>query len=68
MIYLPLEAFTDKGMSRYSLVVATAKRARQIVDGAKILIDTRSTKPVTIAMEEIASGEVFFEELGSRTK
>jgi DNA-directed RNA polymerase subunit omega len=49
-------------------VVATAKRARQIVDGAKILIDTRSTKPVTIAMEEIASGEVFFEEPGSRTK
>ncbi len=68
MLQPPLEAFSDKTMSRYSLVVATAKRARQIVNGAKVLIDTKSNKPVTVAMEEILAGKVSFEELGPGTK
>jgi len=44
--------------SRYSLVVIAAKRAKQIKEGAPILIDTLSTNPLTIAMEEIAAGKV----------
>lgn len=46
------------GDSRYTLVMLTAKRARQLVDGAKPLVDTSSTKPVTIAIEEIIQGKV----------
>jgi DNA-directed RNA polymerase subunit omega len=68
MLHPPLEAFIDKTKSRYSLVVATAKRARQLVNGAKPLVETKSDKPVTIAMEEVLAGEVTFKELGAKTK
>lgn len=47
-----------KGDSRYTLVMLTAKRARQIVDGNEPLVETESNKPVTIAIEEIVSGKV----------
>ncbi|NEU03281.1 MULTISPECIES: DNA-directed RNA polymerase subunit omega [Clostridium] len=43
----------NKVENRYSLVVATSKRARQIIDGSEPLIETESTKPVTIAIKEI---------------
>ena len=61
MLHPSFETFSNKVVSRYSLVVATAKRARQLVSGAEVLVDTESTKPVTIAMEEISSGKVFIE-------
>lgn len=44
--------------SKYTLVVAVAKRARQLVDGQASLVETSSTKPVTIAMYEIAEGKL----------
>ncbi|NLY47156.1 MAG: DNA-directed RNA polymerase subunit omega [Tissierella sp.] len=48
----------EKGDSRYTLVMLTAKRARQIVEGSEPLIDTDSHKPVTIAIEEIVGEKV----------
>ena len=42
--------------SRYSLVLATSKRARQLVDGAQPLIDPKDMKPLKIAVEEINRG------------
>ena len=45
--------------SPYTLVIAAAKRARQLNDGSKPLIETtRTNKPVTIAMNEIIAGKV----------
>lgn len=44
---------------RYSLVVATARRARQLVAGSEPLIDTEETKPVSVAVREINNGRVF---------
>ena len=44
--------------SRYSVVIAASKRARQIVDGARILTDTYDKKPLTIAIDEIYEGDV----------
>lgn len=42
--------------SRYSIVAATAKRARQLVDGAENLIDAPAgSKPLSIAVEELYS-------------
>ena len=41
---------------RYTLVVKTAKRARQLVAGDQPLITTKETKPVSIAIEEINRG------------
>ena len=41
---------------RYTLVVETSKRARQLVAGAQPLIDHKDMKPVSIAIEEINRG------------
>ena len=58
MIYPSADTIEDKVGSRYSLVVLAAKRAKQIKEGAPVLIDTASTNPLTIALEEIAAGKV----------
>ena len=45
--------------SRYSIVMATAKRARQIIDGDTPLIDkAEGKKPLSVAVEEIYKGKV----------
>ena len=45
--------------SRYSIVMATAKRARQIVDGDEPLIDVaEGEKPLSIAVEELNQGKI----------
>ena len=45
--------------SRYSIVIAAAKRARQIIDGAEPLIARpKSNKPLSIAVEELYTGAV----------
>ena len=46
--------------NRYSLVVVASKRARQLIDGEEPLIRTASTKPVTIATNEIMQGELTY--------
>lgn len=48
------------GDSRYTLVVLTAKRARQLIDGAEPLKETESTKPVSIAIEEAVDGDITY--------
>lgn len=50
----------EKGDSRYTLVMLTAKRARQIVEGAEPLLKTNSKKPVSIALEEVIAGEITY--------
>ncbi|WP_461612194.1 DNA-directed RNA polymerase subunit omega [Clostridium sp. Marseille-QA1073] len=44
--------------NRYSLVVAASKRARQLIEGKEPLITVDSTKPVTIAINEINEGAI----------
>jgi DNA-directed RNA polymerase subunit omega len=44
--------------SRYSIVMATAKRARQLIDGEEPLVNTRETKPLSIAVEELSEGKL----------
>lgn len=54
MIYPPITNLIEKTNSRYSLVIATAKRAREISeDEAKEV-----AKPVIEAIREINDGEV----------
>ena len=50
-----------KSANRYELVIATARRARQIAAGATPLVDTKEESPVTIAAIEIAEGKVSVE-------
>ncbi len=44
--------------SRYSIVLATSKRARQIIDGANPLVEKKDDKPLSIAVEELGCGRV----------
>jgi DNA-directed RNA polymerase subunit omega len=44
--------------SKYALVILAAKRARQIKDNARRLVESRSTNPLTAALEEIAEGAI----------
>ncbi|MGG7143749.1 DNA-directed RNA polymerase subunit omega [Clostridium nigeriense] len=46
---------------RYSLVMVTSKRARQLINGSKPLVETKSKKPLTIAINEVNEGEVGYE-------
>ena len=48
----------ERGDSRYTLVMVTAKRARGIIEGAEPLVETTSKKPVSIALEEVLSGKI----------
>ena len=44
--------------SRYSIVLATAKRARQIIAGATPLVTAANQKPLSLAVEELYRGKV----------
>lgn len=45
--------------SRYSLILATSKRARQLIGGAKPLADNvKGKKPLSIAIDELYHGKV----------
>mgnify|MGYP002520401232 FL=1 len=44
--------------SRYSLVIATSKRARQIIDGSQPYVNGKGKKPLSVAIEELYKGKV----------
>ncbi|MCF0127627.1 MAG: DNA-directed RNA polymerase subunit omega [Pseudobutyrivibrio sp.] len=45
--------------SRYSIVCATAKRARQIIDGSEPLVNYKEgDKPLSIAVKELYDGDL----------
>ena len=66
--YVDLMQVVNKGVeegetpvinSRYSIVMATAKRARQIVDGDEPLVKvSRGEKPLSTAVDELNQGEI----------
>jgi len=61
MIYPSLDHLLTKVDSKYTLVVLTARRAREIVAGDHALVASKSNKAVTIALEEIAADIVTYE-------
>ena len=45
--------------SRYSIVLATSKRARQLIDGATPLVRVKDgQKPLSVAIDELNSGQL----------
>ncbi|MBO5424692.1 MAG: DNA-directed RNA polymerase subunit omega [Lachnospiraceae bacterium] len=44
--------------SRYSIVMATSKRARQIIGGVEPLVAGKGKKPLSIAVEELYNSKV----------
>jgi DNA-directed RNA polymerase subunit omega len=57
MIY-PNADKLDSMSSKYALVIIAAKRARQVKEGARRYVGSKSTNPLTIALEEISEGEI----------
>lgn len=60
MIEPSINSLLKKVDSRYTLVIETAKRARQIAAGEKPLVDCKSENPVTIAATEIDQGKITY--------
>lgn len=44
--------------SRYSIVMATSKRARQIIGGDDPLVDAEGKKPLSVAVEELNESKI----------
>lgn len=44
--------------SRYSIVLATAKRARQLINGENAMVDSKCPKPLSIAIDELYESKV----------
>lgn len=63
MIYPPMSSLLQKVDSRYTLVIAAAKRARMLTNGAKKLTANNSSKDVTIAIHEINEDKVTYHKI-----
>lgn len=68
MIEPSLNSLMKKVDSKYTLVVAAAKRARQLATGAKQLVADESDKPVTVAIHEIEEGKIDYKRKKSGNK
>lgn len=63
MLYPSIDKLLEVVDSKYKLVTIASKRARQIQDEKKHLIEKpKSLKPVGIALEEIQEGKITFEQ------
>lgn len=56
-----LDVLLTKVDSKYTLVLAAAKRARALMDEPDFEENAKGAKPVSIALEEIAEGKYHFE-------
>ncbi|MCL4493481.1 MAG: DNA-directed RNA polymerase subunit omega [Firmicutes bacterium] len=58
---LTVKELTDRHESKYALAVAAARRGRAITEGSHPLVESRASKPVTIALDEIHRGLITVE-------
>lgn len=58
MVKPTLKDLTSKSGSKFALVIATASRARQILEGAPVLTKVKEESAVTLAANEIMEGAV----------
>ncbi|UOF89196.1 DNA-directed RNA polymerase subunit omega [Fodinisporobacter ferrooxydans] len=60
MLYPSIDRLVELSDSKYSLVVAAAKRARMLQEGAQKKIDSTKSKNVSVALQEIATQKIRF--------
>lgn len=60
MLYPTTKELLERVDSRYTLVIMVSKRARQLLEGATPLGETKAQKAVSIAVNEIATGAVTY--------
>ena len=58
MLYPPVADLLKNVGSRYLLVNVVAQRARQLAEEADVLQEELPEKPVTLAVREVAAGEL----------
>lgn len=58
MVKPTVQELLENVFNRYELVIATAKRARQLSDGKEALTNKKEASTVTLAAIEIAEGKV----------
>ena len=59
-MYPGVSELKDKADCRYTLVVESAKRARQLVEGAQPLTEENEANPVSQAAKEILLGKITY--------
>lgn len=60
MIYPSIDTLMQKADSKYFLVVAAAKRARQLQEGSEQQVKVETNKNVTVALNEIYQDKVSY--------
>ncbi|MDF2503210.1 MULTISPECIES: DNA-directed RNA polymerase subunit omega [Clostridium] len=68
MINPSIVDLVKKTGDRYSVVVVTSKRARQIIGGAKPLVDIDANKPLTIAINELDQDKFTYDTIKKESK
>ncbi len=63
MIYPSIDELLEQVDSKYTLVIAAAKRGRQLRNGAPVTIDKIYSKEVTTALREIEAGNIQYERI-----
>ena len=63
MARVTVEDCMEKITNRFDLVLAAARRARQIYAGAQPTIEEENDKPTVVALREIAEGNIGLEVL-----
>jgi DNA-directed RNA polymerase subunit omega len=59
MTLLNEEQKTDNRItSRYTIVIATSKRARELIDGKEAVTEISTNKPVSIAVKELGENKL----------
>lgn len=60
---IPIERLLEKTGDPYHLIIAAARRTRQLVEGAPRLTKAKASRETTIALHEIAEGKVSFRKI-----
>ncbi len=63
MIYPSIDILLGKVDSKYTLVIAAAKRGRQLRSGSKKTVDKSFRKEVTTALHEIERNKITYERI-----
>lgn len=58
MRYPAINDLLEKVNNKYSLILVTAKRARDLIDGASTEVKLDNNNPVSIATEEISKDKI----------
>ena len=61
LIYPSIDELMRKVGSKYSLVVAASKRARELIEMEQKPVNGKVRKPVTVALEELERGVISYQ-------